>query len=413
VSTDSNVFPTGSIDLLSAGQIVPLPFRDFLQEMEVEIVSGGAWTATLKLFDDQGDRLEKIIIAAGRDRDINFQWGWDDPNVSFQREFAGSVLQYTPEFMPHGVLLNLEVCARSAFRQVIDKKIRSFAAGLLISDIVRQISDDRGWTSIIEDTDGAQEQPFNTKGESDFNFIKDTLRPHAVNANGSDFVCRFDEEDTFHFHSPGFQGQGPLSQHTYRYARDVSGDVIAFMPQDNQLFGVLYGGGNSLYSSPNSGTGGQEEQQTDQGAGLAGGGAPAAVDASSQIDMGPGIHSFNNIIARDPLEVERLTKARYAEMRRYAFKANLRVHGTHRARVHDYIQVDYTKQDGTPHYLSGNFQIFKIKHVVGVGLGWTTEFELLREGTEQLPGTTPITVSQTIQPTPSSGQGGVTIPAST
>jgi len=410
VSTDSNVFTSGSIELLSAGQVVPLPFRDFLQEMEVEIVSGGAWTAQLRLFDDQGDRLEKIIIAAGKDRDINFKWGWDDPNSSFQREFVGSVMQYMPEFMPHGVLLNLEIVSRSAFRQIIDKKIRSFAEGQTISDIVRAIAADRGWTVVIEDTDGASEQPFSSKGESDFSFIKSTLLPHAVNANGSDFVCRFDEGDTFHFHSPGYQGGTPLNQHTYRYTRDSSGDVIAFIPQDNQLFGVLFGGGNSLYSSPNSGTGGQEEQKTSQGTGLAGAGAPAAADSASQIDMGAGVHSYNNIMARDALEVERLTRARYAEMRRYAFKANLRVHGTHRALVHDFINVDYTKQDGTPHYLSGNFQVFKIKHTIGVGLGWTTEFQLLREGTEQLPGTTPLAVSQTVTPS-GSGSGEVTVTA--
>jgi len=373
--------------------------------MEVDITSRGSWTASIKLFDNQGDRLEKILIAAGKDRDIDFQWGWDDPVVSFQRKFLGSVTQYVPEFMPHGVLLNLEVVGRSAFQQVIDRKIRSFEEGMTISDIVRAIAGDRGWTSVIEDSEGTSEQPFSSKGESDLSFIINTLLPHAVNANGSDFKARFDENDVFHFHSPGFQGSTPLNQHTYRFTSDVSGDVISFVPQDSQLFGTLYGGGNSLYSSPNSAMGGQEEQKTDQGTGLSGIGTPAAVDASSQIDMGDGVHSYNNITARDSAEVERLTKARFADMRRYAFNAHLRVHGTHRARAFDYINVDYTKTDGTTHYLSGNFQAFRIKHVVGVGIGWTTEFELYRQGIEQLPGTRPITVSQAITPSGSDNDG--------
>jgi hypothetical protein len=408
VSTDGNVFTTGTMTMLSAGQSIELPFHEFLQELEVEIVSGGAWKAQIRLFDHEGDRLEKLIIAAGKDRDIDFQWGWDDPNQSFQRQFSGAVTQYLPEFMPHGVLLNLEVIARSAFQQVIDKKIRSFEEGLTISDIVRKIVEDRGWESVIEDSDGKSEQPFSTKGESDLNFITKTLLPHAVNANGADFIARFDESDIFHFHSPTYQGGGPLTQHNYRYARDISGDVIAFIPKDTQLFGTLFGAGNSVYTSPNSNVGGQEEQQTEQGSGLAGVGAPAVEDASSQADFGEGIHSYNNITARDPLEVERLTRARYAKLRREAFNANLRVHGTHRARVHDYANVDYTKPDGTPHYLSGNFQIFKIKHVIGVGIGWTTEFEMFRQGTEQLPGTKPIAVSETITPSGSS-EGEVTI----
>jgi len=334
--------------------------------------------------------------------------GWDDPNVSFQREFTGAIIEYTPEFMPHGVLLNLEVVSRSVLAQVIDKKIRSFPEGLTISDIVRAIAADRGWSAVIEDSDGAMEQPFSSKGESDFSFIINTLLPHAVNANGSEFVTRFDEEDTFHFHSPGFQGGTLLNLHTYRFTRDISGDVITFSVQDGQVFGALFGGGNSLYSSPNSNVGGQEEQQTAQGSGLAGVGAPAVADASSQVDLGDGVHSYNNITARDPLEVERFARARFAEMRRQPFKANLRVHGTHRARVLDYINLDYTKTDGTPHYLSGNFQIFQIKHVVGVGIGWTTEFEMHRQGTEQLPGTKPLAVSQTITPT-GTGQGDVTL----
>lgn len=408
MSTDGNVFTTGSLDLLSAGTVISLPFRDFLQEMEVEIVAGGSWTAQIKLFDHFGDQLEKIIIAAGSDRNVNFQWGWDDANANFQRAFSGAVTEYLPEFMPHGVLLNLEVVSRSAFAQVIDKKIRSFAEGQKISDIVRAIASDRGWSAVIEDTDGAMEQPFNTKGESDLGFIIQTLLPHAVNAKGADFFARFDEEDTFHFHSSGFDGGGPLNQHAYRFVRDISGDVLAFSVQDGSLFGAMFGGGNSVYSSPNSNVGGQEEQQTAQGTGLAGVGAPAIADAAAQLDLGDGVHSFNNITARDPLEVERLTRARYAAMRREAFKATLRVHGTHRARVLDFINLDYTKLDGTPHYLSGNFQIYKIKHNMGVGVGWTTEFEMTRQGTEQLPGTTPLAVSETLTPK-GTGQGDVTL----
>lgn len=411
MTTASNVKPVGTIDLLSAGATISLPWHEFLQEMEVEIVAGGAWTGKLKLFDDQGDRLEKLVIAAGKDRDIDFQWGWSDQNDNFQREFIGSIMHYVPEFMPHGTLLNLEVVARSAFKQVIDKQIRSFAEGRLVSDIVQEIADERGWTSIIETTEGAVLQPFNSKGESDFKFIRDVLQPQAVNTNGSDFICYFDEADTFHFHSPSYQGEGQtLTQHNYRFARDISGDVISFVPQDNQLFGALYGGGNSLFSSPVSSEGGQAEQQAQQGAGV--GGAPAAVDASAQIDLGDGLHSRLNIVARDTAEVERLTRARAAEFRRYAFKASLRAHGTHRVRVGHYINVDYTKTDGTPHYLSGNFQVFKIKHVVGVGLGWTTEFELLREGVESLSGTVPITATSTVTPTPGGSSGDISIPAS-
>ena len=90
MSTSGNVFPTGTMSLISAGVVLDLPFHDFLQEMEVEIISGGAWRAQIRLFDHQGDRLEKIIIAAGKDRDINFQWGWDDQRVHAARHLVES-----------------------------------------------------------------------------------------------------------------------------------------------------------------------------------------------------------------------------------------------------------------------------------------------------------------------------------
>lgn len=408
MSTDSNVKPVGTLDLISGGQVISLPWHEFMTEFEVDVVAGGAWTAKLKLFDDQSDRLEKLIIAAGVDRDINLRWGWSDRNNNFQREFFGSIMHYVPEIMPHGVVLNMEVTARSAFKQVLDKRIRSFKEGRLVSEMVQEIADDRGWETLIEPTVGNMEQPFNSKGESDFMFIRNMLQPHAVNSNGSDFICYFDETDVFHFHAPTFVGGGRvLTQHDYRFAHDISGDVISFIPQDNQLFGVLFGGGNSLYSSPLSATGGQAEQQTAQGS--AGSGAPTVIDASAQASLGDGVHSYNNIVARDLAEVNRLAQARSSEYRRYAFKASLRVHGTHRARVGHYINVDYTKTDGTLHYLSGNFQVFKIRHQQGVGLGWTTEFELLREGIESLPGTTPLVATSTVNPLPGADMSDVTI----
>jgi hypothetical protein len=407
-STDSNVKVIGTMELLSGGRSIELPFHEFLTEMEVENVAGGAWTSRIKLFDDQGDRLEQFIVAAGSSRDLNFQFGWSDVNNSFQRPYIGSIMHYVPEFMPHGVVLNLEVIARSAFMQVVDRKIRSFPEGRPVSNVVRDIANERGWTAIIEDTAGEVETPWNSKGESDFRFIRDQLLPQAVNAQGSYYLCYFDEGDTFHFHSPDF---AEATQHSYRIFRDISGDVLMFSPQDTQLFGALFGGGNSLYSSPVSAQGGQAQSLTTAGGGPTGSGAPALPDASAKIDLGNGIHSYNNIVARDPKEVERLTQARYAEYREHAFKATLRVHGTHRIRVSHFIDVEYTKTDGTPHYLSGNFRVFKVRHNVDIGQGWVTEFEMLRAGIGSLPGTTPLAATQTITPRPASGEGNVTITA--
>lgn len=401
-ATDSDVGVVGTLTLISNGQQIGLPFDAFLQSAEVELSPGGAWIGTIKLWDAEGDTLEKIVIAAGKSRDVELEFGWDDPVNNFRRKFIGAVTNYVPEIRAEGTLLNVEVVSRSVLGQVIDKRIRSFPEGRTCSEIVQAIADERGWQSIIEPTVAKLQTPFSSKGESDLNFIREQIRPQAVNQSGvGGYLFYFDESDVMHFHTPSFQDN---VLHTYNYTRDSAGDVMSFIPQDNQLFGALYGGGNSLYGSPTSLLGETATQQANQGTGIEGGiaGSPVVQDQAAQLNLGEGTHSYVNLVARDPEEVQRLTKARYDEYRRFSFKASLRLMGTHRIRLTHFVQVNYTKQDGTLHYLSGTFQVFKIKHFVGVGEGWTTELEMLREGIPNEEGTIPIAGVGTV----STEQGG-------
>lgn len=105
-----------------------------------------------------------------------------------------------------------------------------------------------------------------------------------------------------------------------------------------------------------------------------------------------------NIVARNPEEVERVAAARFDDYRRIAFQANLNVRGTHRVRLTDFIRVEVLKPSGELHYLSGQFQVFKIKHTFGAGSSWTTEFEMVRGGIQQVPGTEPVVASPTVSP---------------
>jgi len=402
VTTNSNVSVVGTLALSGAGTSVQLPFADYLTELSIELVTTGAWTGTITLFDPTFDELELAILAAERDRNIDLQFGWDDPVDSFQRSFKGWITRYRPNFEPNGTTLTLEVMARSLGPTIVDRTVRSYKEGMRASEIVRAIAEEQGWPTsdlfgndTIEATEPPLETPFNTKGESAFNFIRDQLLKQARSPNGgSDFRLFFDEEGALHFHTSNYIS---ASTHLYRYARDMAGDVLSFTPADMSLFGVLSGGGNTRYTSPVSAQGGTADIRSTSTGGVNSEGAVTAVDAAARPNLGDGIHSFVNLVTRHPAEAERIARSRYEHYRRFAYSAELSVHGTHRIRVLDYIRAEVLKTNGELHYLSGNFQVFKVKHEVSSS-GWETSFEMTREGISAQDGTEPTVASRTVDP---------------
>lgn len=421
--TDSLSNFSGSI---LVGGTTEIPWHEHLQSLEVSLLPGGAWTATLSLFDPNIDEIERRIIEAGKDRFIDFEFGRDDANQSQRRSFSGYMLQYQPEFMPHGTMVNLEIVARPAGAMLLGargdglptQRILSFPEGRRASEIVQAIADQYGWATVdsngratIEPTEPPLESPFNTIGETPLKFIRDQILKQAQSASGgaSAYIAFFDEVGAFHFRTPDFI---PPTSHLYRFARDINGEVVSFSPQDTAIFGVIHGGGNTRFMSAASFEGGTAEQTSTATGGVSGEGAPAVQDASAKVDFGTGTHSVVHLNVRDPAELERTARARHETFRRHAFQANLVVHGTHRVRMTDYIRFEFPKENGELHYLSGNFQVFGIQHKLGVGEDWHTTFTMQRAAIGNLPGTTPLLVSQTINPStapPPDGSVGLVV----
>lgn len=407
MTTGSLTNVVGTLSLQNGGGALDLPFHQYLEELSVELTTGGAWTANITLFDPGFDELELAIIAAEGDRNVSFRFGWDDVSNSVQRAFNGWIVRYQPEFMPHGTSLNLEIMARAPGKQVLDRQVRSFAEGRLASDIVAEIAALNGWQALIEPTNAPLDTPFSSKGESDFNFIRDQLLKQSRSATGgSDYLLFFDEEDRLHFHTSRYvAGQ----THSYTLARDMAGEVLSFTPTDAAIFGVLQGGGNAKFTSPVSAQGGTAEVTASAGAGVSNEGAPTTADSAAKANVGTGTHSYVNLYSRYPAEVERIARARHEHYRRFAYQAEMSVRGTHRVRPLDYVRAAILKTNGEEHYLSGNFQVFKVKHNFGAGSDWTTSFDLLREGLSSQAGTEPLTASQSISPPEASGDGGETV----
>lgn len=408
MTTDSLINYTGSILL---GDNIEIPWHNFFQSLEVEIIPGGAWRGSIVLYDDAVDALEQAIVSLASNRNINFSFGWDDPHQGARREYFGYVLQFQPEYLPRATILTLDVIARPMGTALLGlatdgrpaAKVLSFPEGKRASEIVERIVQEYGWSTTdhvgrrtIEPTEPPLETPFNTSGESPLKFIKEQLLQQARNSQGaSGYVALFDERGTFHFRTPHFLS---AASHLYRYpGGGGAGEVIRFAPQDTAIFGVLNGGGNARYTSAASMQGGTTLEQTTSAGGAGNAGTPAVQDSAAKPNLGQGTHSIIKLNVRNPEEVQRIAQAGFENFR-HPYQAVLEVHGTHRVRSLDYITFEFTKPNGELHYLSGNFLVTGFKHALGNGTPWTTEFQMVRTGSPLVQGTEPLVVSKTITP---------------
>lgn len=401
--------------LISGGVATPIRADQFLQSIEMEIVTRGAWRATITLFDPQGDFLENLVIAAGLERDFTFSFGRGPRFPDDNREFTGRIAFYKPQFEPHGVTLQLDLVPRAVVDAVLDRQLRGFEEGQRVSDLVEQIAVARGWATLsngrstIEPTVDVVKEPFATNGESDFQFIDQMLRPQARNASGEGgYLFYVDGADVVHFHTPNYLG--PVS-HRFRFIRDGSGDVIRFSPADTSIFGALMGGGNSVFGGLSSLDGASSELASTQTEGVDGQGSPVESDGGSRLDLGEGVHAYFDISTRDPEELRRLAQDRYDTFRRASFQADMEVWGTHRVEATEFVDVEYIKRDGRAHYLSGRFQVFKVVHSVNNG-EWTTSYEAMRGTIQGIPGTQQVAATTVNNPAaaPESAGGTVQVP---
>jgi len=373
----------------AGGEMIDIPAHDFLQSLEITFADQAAWTGSLRFFDHEGDYLENLLIATGAHRRIFFRWGWDvGRGVRENPLFTGTVLKYTPTFTPEGVEIQMDLAQDEAFVQVLDKKFRSWGEEATASEIFREIAADRHWKMVdvngnptVEDTVG-QVGPLNLKGESDLKFIMETLLPKAQNSQGQRFKFTFGRVGEAHFHSTSFL---PRLAAEYNFARSAMGDVISFAPSEDVVFSDLWGRGNAVYYAVDSAEGTRSElETTDKG------GSPEAAnivhpDAAYFAQIDGAVKAAIPFIARDAEELERQVHHHLQHFRDASYPAELEVRGTHAMALNEYVTVNYYKQDGQLHYLSGTFRVQSLTHNYDTG-GWRTALQLYREGTKVPPG---------------------------
>jgi hypothetical protein len=401
-----------AISLISGGQVFVFPGHQYFRSLSVELSAGGSWTGTIELYDSQGDYLENIIIAAGLDRRIRFTFGRGDEHSDENLTFEGNITTYRPTFEANGVSLTMEAVAVGVVSALVNRKPKAFPEGRTLSSMVEELAALNGWATTdalgrktIEATSAVMKEPYTSTGESDVKFIREQLCAQATNSsNQGHYLFFFDEANTVHFHTPDFL---PAIQHEFVYARKSSGDVISFSPSDVSLFGMLMGGGNSIFTGMSSLAGAPAQVTSTSTGGVENEGFPVVPDASNRLDYGDAVHSYVNLSTRDTEELKRLAQTRYDKFREYGFKADMEVFGTHRVRLLDFVNVRFLKANPAPgtnpeHYLSGRFRIYKIKHEVSGE--WKTTYEMLRGGVV-VPGTQPVQATKQIVPANGSNTG--------
>lgn len=363
--------------------VVTVPANDFLQSITVEASSIGSWTATVELFDANGDYLEELILSTRGTRRFLFRWGWDmGKGLDANPQYVGGINSYLPKFTPDGVGITLEMTFDKALDAALDKRTRSYPEGTKPSKIAMDIATERGWLSresMIETNDKPITFPLSWSGFSDLYILDDLVgkRINAVTLAGKSYRWYFDTSGALHFHSDAFTI--PTVTKTYRYARDASGEVLSFEPEDENIKAALLGGSDANWKGSNSNAGVRQEDKTTGDKAPKGAKLTVQDDATHRPDLGTGIKSSIIVPSRDPETFAAAVQAQYDRMRNILVSAKLSVVGTHEVRVGDYVDILYTTKSGRSHYLAGKYRVNKLRHNVSTS-GWTTEFDLQRPG---------------------------------
>jgi hypothetical protein len=405
------------------GVTIPLPAHEYLQGIEVTLgANNAAWSAELSLFDQGSEALEDIIIAYGNSNNtvVRLRWAWDGPNGMIGAPtFVGQVMNYQLNVSIEGTGIGMELCEATLAPMFTDKKDRSWPAGTSITEIVRSIAAERGWTvndvnsgvPTIQPSTSVTSDGLCMSGEDDAQFINAFLAPYALDGNGrGGYQLRQGVNGVVWFCNRYFVS-GDLAA-VYRFGRDAMGEVINFSPSDMSVFAALMTSGNVQYVSTLSDRGVFASTTTSYIKGVPGVDTTVIAHGGYRQNLGSASHGRVLMMERILEDSHARAASQYELMSTIAYDAELVVRGTHAIDVMDYVQVDYLKRDGTPHYLSGVFQVFAMKHSV-TAAGWTTTMTIRRTGVNQVAGLTQIPASTTISPlvTTSTQQPGL-VPSS-
>lgn len=368
---------------LSDGKFVKLAMWKYLQKLQHKIFAHGELgEVDITLFDQEFMYLEKFVVG-GTGRGY-LQYGWYNGPLTKLREFI--VMSYQPEFLAHGLRLNLKLSDKQVVNNV-EQWNRSFPPALgtkypvRISDIVKSIMKEDGFSKFdIEPTTPLKENPetndveFRQTGVNNWHFITVSLCPKAKSASTGQTGYRFTVTDDTVIFKP--LPQSPEYKREYIFARDQYGTVKSWAPQINGMVFLAQGGGELVCAGYDPATKKPIYRVVDLES------ATKLKIANKTIDKKVKAHTgrhaslpFNSLAKVDAWAENKYTRARESVV-----TARLEVLGDPKLFPLDYVKVTALLTDGSPHYTSGGYYVNEVVNTITPG-SFTTEMMLISDGT--------------------------------
>lgn len=364
---------------------------DFLEGFEEENLTNGRSQATMTLFDPGWDFLESIALS--NQSKVRYKFGW---RLGPQRELTstrlGRITSFQNEFSYQGnrVRFTINEVGDTKDSQVFTRtwpsviespdlnKVNEFSpdkkSGIKISDIARRIAKEMDLSdtldSDIEETKSVQ--IYNQIGKSNFNFLNDLAKIAISKESGrSDYY--FDiRSNRMLFKTTNYE----RIVRSYNYARDMSGEVLRFIPTANFHLGI-FGSQDPTAVSWNPLK--KKLLKLQQGWGR-----DDRVALAKERRAVPGVTKGTAgrlyVLPYERVEfVEGWLRNKFEELSRFSRTAQLVIVGDPNLNPRDIIQIIVRKDDGDIHYTSGRYIILKAINIITAG-SYVTQLDLVSDG---------------------------------
>ncbi len=367
--------------------------RALLEEaVYTETTMGGGNILEMTLFDPDYDRLEELFIRFMNK--VKFRFGWRGVPGRESQEREGWVWQLQPEILPmQGTRLRVKLLDRP-FAQLLQQCISKGFTQKKVSEMVATIARENSiLDTIITPTLGNFDRRVGNM--SPYKFIKTALLPLAKTKDGrSNF--------NFHFKGPRLIFSPPEPNvrviRRYLYGRDQFGDLISFLPNFENAYAIMLGGGNQKARGVDPLTKRPiETTQTDATNVREPKLATKAIEpdpaqggstlARIRAPKGQHINRIYHVPFNTIEEVEAWSKYKRARAEQMRFTADAEVVGDPNIHPMDYVEVLVVKTadiraldfDRDVHRnASGSYRVQAVTHTINAG-GYTTSMSLFRE----------------------------------
>jgi hypothetical protein len=341
------------------------------------------------LFDPEYDFIEELVTKS--EGKCTFQFGYTTGGLK-SPVYSGTIMEYTPEFLYDGIRIHL----RGFFTALTLHKFTKTRAwtGKRVSDIVREIAVNNGFTPIVDDTKKVEyhedlqttDQKDKTfqQHNTDWSFMVNTLQKQAVREKDDvgGYIMYVDEEKKeLHFHPPKME-EGPVKTFVWR---DKMTEVIEFSPcYEGGLLARLLAGGSTQAAARDAVTGVTTDNLVHDKSLTVGKGA--ATDPQRVQGENPASKTAGQPTARivkdfhDSAMAENEAKFWWwREAWKSALTGQLVIVGDPRVMPYKKYEIQVAKKSGGLHWTSGLYYSHGIHHEIRGG-GYTSTLELWRTG---------------------------------